>query len=301
MKATLSFAILLAMSSRQSIAQGTPVHVIVTAEPHPVKQVPTIHREDVVVYQGKDRVRATEWVPLQGDRAGLQLYIAIDDGLDTSVGSQFNDLRKFIQTQPASTTIGLAYMRNGAVEVVQNLTADHAAASKSLRLPLGSYGISVSPYMSLVDLLHKWPETPLRREVLMVTSGIDLYYGAGPNNPYLDRAIKDAQRAGVIVHSIYFGAIGHSGHSYSRINWGQNYLSQLGDETGGEAYWQGLSNPVSFAPFLDDLSRRLNDQYLLTFLAKPEKKASYQPVKLRTELPHVELIAPDKVYVPAER
>lgn len=301
MKTTLLFAMLLTMTGRQSIAQEIPVHMIVTAEPHHIQDLPIINREDVIVYQGKDRVRATEWVPLKGDRAGLQLYIVIDDGLDTSVGTQFDDLRKFIQAQAATTLIGLAYMRNGAIEIARNLTADHAGAAKSLRLPLGSYGISVSPYMSLVDLLHKWPDTPLRREVLMVTSGLDLYYGAGPDNPYLDRAVKEAQRAGVIVHSIYFGAVGHSGHSYSRINWGQNYLSQLGDETGGEAYWQGLSNPVSFAPFLEDLTRRLNDQYLLTFQAKPEKKASYQSVKLRTELPHVELVAPDKVYVPAER
>lgn len=301
MRTTLFAALLLALSSVQSLAQGVPVQVIVTAEAHHVKEVPTIHREDVMVYQGKDRVRVTDWVALRGEHAGLQLFLLVDDGLDTSVGSQFEELRKFIQTQPSITAIGIAYMRNGTVEVSQDLTADHTAAAKSLRLPLGSYGISVSPYMSLTELIHRWPETSLRREVLMLTSGIDLYYGAGPDNPYLDKAVKDAQRAGVVVHSVYFGAVGHSGHSYSRINWGQNYLSQLGDETGGEAYGQGLSNPVSFAPFLDDLSRRLNDQYLLTFLAQPEKNASYQSVKLRTELPHIELVAPEKVYVPAGR
>src|SRR5438067_10319783 len=103
MKTTLFFAILLAMTGRQSIAQGIPVHMIVTAEPHHIQDVPTINREDVIVYQGKDRVRATGWVPLKGDRAGLQLYIVIDDGVDTSVGTQFDDLRKFIQAQPATT------------------------------------------------------------------------------------------------------------------------------------------------------------------------------------------------------
>jgi hypothetical protein len=301
MRTTLFFAMILAACVRESTAQGVPVHMVVTAEVHHIKEVPTINREDVLVYEGKERLRVTDWVPLRGEHAGLQLYILIDDGLDTSAGSQLDDVRKFIQAQPATTAIGIGYLRNGAVEVAQNLTPDHAAAAKSLRLPLGSFGISASPYLSLVDLIHKWPDTPLRREVLMVTSGIDLIYGAGPDNPYLDRAVKEAQRGGVIVHSIYYGAAGHSGHSYSRINWGQNYLSQLGDETGGEAYWQGLSNPVSFAPFLDDLGRRLNDQYLLTFLAKPETKESYQSVKLRTELPHVELVAPAKVFVPAER
>jgi hypothetical protein len=56
---------------------------------------------------------------------------------------------------------------------------------------------------------------------------------------------------------------------------------------------------VSFSPYLDDLERRLLHQYLLTFLAKPVKKAGMQSVKLRTEVPDAELLAADSVYVAA--
>ena len=83
------------------------------------------------------------------------------------------------------------------------------------------------------------------------------------------------------------------------MNWGQNYLSQLADETGGEAYYLGLGAPVAFAPYLDDVKHRLAHQYLLTFLAKRRKKPGMQPVKLRTEVPNAELVAADKVYGPA--
>ena len=55
------------------------------------------------------------------------------------------------------------------------------------------------------------------------------------------------------------------------------------------------------APYLEDLSRRLNAQYLLTFLARPENKSGFQTVKIKTELPHVNLTAPSKVYVPASQ
>jgi len=48
------------------------------------------------------------------------------------------------------------------------------------------------------------------------------------------------------------------------------------------------------------LNRRLNHQYLLAFFAKPEKKAALVRVKLRTEVPNAELVAAEKVYVPAE-
>jgi hypothetical protein len=40
-------------------------------------------------------------------------------------------------------------------------------------------------------------------------------------------------------------------------------------------------------------------QYLLTFLAKPERKAGFQSFKLRTEVPNAELVTADRVYVPA--
>src|SRR5712672_3492186 len=68
---------------------------------------------------------------------------------------------------------------------------------------------------------------------------------------------------------------------------------------GGQAYFLGFETPVSFAPYLEDLSRRLNHQYLLAFLAKPEKKPGLQRVRVKTEVKNVELVAATKVFVPA--
>jgi hypothetical protein len=82
------------------------------------------------------------------------------------------------------------------------------------------------------------------------------------------------------------------------IYWGQNYLSEIATETGGQAYFLRYETPVSFAPYLEELSRRLNHQYLLAFLPKPEKKPGLQKVRVRTEVPNVELVAATKVFVP---
>jgi hypothetical protein len=133
----------------------------------------------------------------------------------------------------------------------------------------------------------------------MITDGIDRYWGSGPGDTYVDQVIEQAQRAGVIVFGIYTPGVGHYGHSFWRMNWGQNYLSQVAEETGGEAYYLGFGAPVTFAPYLEDITRRLTRQYLLSFLAKPEKKAGMQRIKLRTEVPNAELVAADRVYVPA--
>jgi hypothetical protein len=273
--------------------------MVVTVEPHHGSEVPPVNREDVMVYEGKDRDAVTEWIPAQGDRAGVELFIMLDDGADSSLGQQLQDLRKFIDAQPASTKIGIAYMQNGTARIEQNLTSDHAQAAKALRLPMGIRGANGSPYFSLTDLIKRWPESPERREVLMASDGVDLFYGSGDLlDPYVDEAIQNAQRAGILVSAIYTPGVGHFGHSYWQTYWGQLYLAQLADKTGGEAYYIGFSGPpVSFAPYLEDLDHRLSHQYFLTFLAKPPKKAGWQPVKLRTEVPKVDLVSADRIYV----
>jgi hypothetical protein len=296
---TLLAGVQLIAAQENSSPAGPGVNLVVTVEARHGSNVPDISREDVMVYEGHDRDKVTAWLPLQGDRAGLELFVLLDDSSNISLGSQLEDIRQFISAQPATTKIGVAYMQNGIAQVVQNLTSDHTLAAKALRLPLGNPGASASPYFSLGDLIKRWPEGNQRREVLMITDGIDRYWGSGPDNAYVDTAIEQAQRAGVIVFGIYTPGEGHYGHSMWRVNWGQNYLSQVADETGGEAYYLGNGAPVSFVPYLEDMTRRLSRQYLLTFLAKPEKKAGMQRVKLRTEVPNAELVSADRVFVPA--
>jgi len=290
----------LTMAQETSAPNGPSVNLVATVEARHGSNIPAITRDDVMVYQGRDRDRVTGWLPLQGDHAGLELFILLDDSSNVSLGSQLEDIRQFILAQPASTKIGIAYMQNGIAQVLQNLNSDHTLAAKALRLPLGSPGANASPYFSLGDLIKRWPENPERREVIMITDGIDRYWGSGPDNAYVDTVIEQAQRAGVIVYTIYTPGEGHYGHSYWRTYWGQNYLSQLADETGGEGYYLiGSAPPVSFTPYLSDVTRKLGNQYLLTFIAKPQKKAGMERIKLQTEIPNAELVSADKVYVPA--
>jgi hypothetical protein len=284
-------------SAQENTTSAVPAHLVVTAEARHGNEVPVINREDVMVYQGHDRDPVTSWVPLEGDHAALQLYLLIDDAASTTLGTQFDDLRRFISSQPETTAIGLAYMRNGTVDIAHDLTTNHAEVAKALRLPLENIGAFGSLYLSMVDLIKRWPQSPVRREIVVVSDGIDRFGGSGPANPYVDTAIETAQRAGIILYAIYTNGFGHYGRSFWRIDWGQNYLSQLADETGGEAYFVGFGPPVSFAPFLDDINKKLMHQYGLDFLVKPKGKSGLQPVKVKTELSNVELTAADRVYV----
>lgn len=295
---TLVYASRLSLAQEASTSMANAVHVVLTVEAHHGTNIPVINREDVMVYEGHDRDKVTDMVPLVGDHAGLELFILIDDASNSSLDNQLQDLRQFINSQPSTTAIGVGYMRDGTVQITQNLTTDHAQAAKSLRLPLGDPGTSPSPYFSIVDLIKRWPNAEVRRELLVISDGIDRFYGNGPNDPYVDTAIETAQRAGIIMYSIYAPSVGHFGHSFFRINWGQNYLSQFSDVTGGEMYNYMFGSAVSFVPFLDDLSHRLTHQILVTFIPKAENKPGMRQVKFRTEVPNAELVGPDRVFVP---
>ncbi|MFZ3264683.1 MAG: hypothetical protein WA172_11845 [Terriglobales bacterium] len=289
------------VAQQAAAANAVPVHMVVTVEATHGSDVPAISREDVMVHEGKNRDQVSDWVPAQGDHAGLELFILMDDSSSTSIGNQLEDIRKFIDGQPSSAKIGVAYMRNGMAQIAQNLTTDHALAAHALRLPMGIAGGNASPYFALTDLLKRWPESNNRREVFMATDGIDRYYGSGDLlDPYLTEAIEKAQRAGVVVSAIYTPGVGHFGHSYWRTYWGQIYLARLAEETGGESYYIGfMGAPVAFAPYLNQFANRLNHQYLLTFLAQPEKKAGLRPVKVTTEVANADLVSAGYVYVSA--
>jgi len=248
----------------------------------------------------------------------------IDDTCDTSIGNSLNDIRNFVNAQPATTVVGVGYMSNTTIQIVQNFTADHAAAAKAIRLPRGNLSAMDSPYLSLISLIKGWPEQKVRREVLMVTDGIDRLRGEGMSNtqyfptygrgyrnspgtmsPGMPSMIADAdsastaaQRYGVIVHGIYATGVGRSGRNRREVQLGQGGVAQISEESGGEYFSLGGQNLVSFTPYLDRIQKVLNNQYYLVFQATPKKKSGLQRVGISTSLEDVEIAAADNVWVP---
>lgn len=300
---TLFFILWPARAQEYAPGAGDSVQMIVTVEPKHGSQIPIITQQDMMVYEGHDRLPVTGWVPAKGDKAGLALAILIDESAGFSLGSQLNDIRTFITEQTPSTLIAVGYMQNGTVNLATDFTKDHAAAAKSIRLTQGYFGAGGSPYLSLSAFIKGWHSNSpaIRREVLMITSGIDNVYMGTMDNPYVDAAIQDAQCAGVVVFSIYTPGAGHMGHSYFRTNWGMNYLSELSETTGGESYYlMGPQGPVSFVPYLKKLNQQLPNQFLLSFQPKLEKKTGPQSVKITSEIHDVDFLHADRVCVQAE-
>lgn len=285
-------------SAQQASAPGTPVSVVITLEPRREKSVPAVEQQDISVYQGNDKRPVTGFKPLNG---AMQLMLLIDDSATSSFSTEISTLKQFVNSLPQDTEVAIGYMRNGYTQVAQNFTHDHAAAAKAIRLPMGPGGANVSPYESLADAIKKWPESGAeRKQVIMIGSGIEgLGGGFYRENPYVMAGINAAVKAGVVVYTIYSPSVGHYGHSYWRTMWGQNWLAELSDQTGGESYMIGYSAPVSFQPFLDEIRKHQQHQYLLSFMARPEEKSGFQPFRVTVENKDVSVAAPDRVFVKA--
>jgi hypothetical protein len=236
---------------------------------------------------------------------GTQVALLIDDGLRTSIGRQLSDMQNFIRSLPEGTEILVGYMQNGRVIAQQPFTADHNAAASNLRLPVGSPGLSASPYFCLSDFVKNWPGSKENttdqgnvvsakaRFVIMITNGVDPYNGSvspmNQNSVYVDNSIRDAQRAGVPVYTIYYGNAGIRGGAASFS--GQSYLAKVSDETGGQAYFQGMGNPVSLTPFFERFTKSLSESYVATFPAPAKTNNNLIQLKFSTTLGSAKLQA----------
>ena len=284
----------------QTNAPGVPVSIVVTLEPKHDKTIPPLEAQDIQVKEAGERRPVENLRPLA--QSGMQLLLLIDDSARGTFDTEIPTLKQFITSLPPNFEVAVAYMRNGMAQFTANWTRDHAAAANGVRVAFGPGGADVSPYDSLTDAIKKWPQTNKgeRKEVILISSGIEgLGGGWNPDNPYVDAGVRSAQQAGVVVYTIYSPSVGHSGHSYWRSTWGQNFLSMLSDETGGESYMIGFGSPVSFQPFLQQIALQWQNQYLLTFSAKPQEKSQLVSLKVSIIEKDASIAAPDRVFVRA--
>src|SRR5215472_16725476 len=205
---------------------------------------PPISKDDVQLFQGKERKQIADWK--KGDE--LFLVILIDDSLDADFGSQFGDLKSFIMSQSPATRIAIGYIRNSVTMIAQDFTDNHELAAKAIRLPIGPGAIGSSPYLGTLDLLKRWPQTGPRRSIVLISSGIDFFRGRGSQvfNPDLDSVIDRAQRQNTNIWGVYYPSAGHRfGRSFFLLNYAQNNMDKLAEDTGAEAYYLFYQAPVA--------------------------------------------------------
>jgi hypothetical protein len=285
-------------SAAEGQGQG---QAVVTVMPKNDKEAaPNIQQQDLQVkVNGKDS-SVTEWTPLRGAGSPLELVILIDSSARTSLGTQLADIEGFVKEMPSHAKMAIAYMENGRAAFSGPLSSDPSEVLNGLHLPSGAPGTSSSPYFCLSDLAKNWPskDRTARREVVMVTDGVDYYnLQYDPNDPYVQSAIADSVRAGLVVYSIYWVNRGRVDNSWYENNAGQSLLSQVTQATGGNSYWVGTGNPVTFEPYFKDLRLRFENQYRLTFETESKGKPEVASLKLKVGGPEAKVYYPQQVLI----
>lgn len=285
------------------------------------EMAPNISLQDLSIKINGKASSVTRWLPLRGSDDRLELVVLIDSAARNLSGSLLGDLAKFVESMSPDTRVAIGYMENGSAVLAGPLSADHAQAARGLHL---TQGRSNGPYFCLSDLAKNWPsaERGVRREVLLVSGGVDPFNRRyDPDDPYVQAAIADSVRAGLVVYSIYWrsgsNASGFSAQSPGGIdasmgqsrsgNGGSNSLTQIVDgeslmaavtqATGGKSYWFGSDNPTSFQNYLEDLALRLKNQYELGFSAQLNGKPAIESLKLKARVLASEVDAPERVLV----
>jgi hypothetical protein len=281
-------------------APDAPAQMVITVSPGQNRGRSTsLVRGDVTLFENKTLVPVVDLQPMTGDLAGMQLFVLLDDSTrSSSLGTQLPTLKKFIASLPSTTQVAVGYMHNGTFALSQSFTTDHQKASSTVRLPASLPGENGSPYFVLSDLAKHWPskEPTGRKAVLMFTDGVDRYYSASiVDDPYVDAAKHDALKAGIMVYAVYLRGAGFYGRGGWLTTIAQSRLSEVSEETGGYAYFEGVTDPVTISPFLQDLEERFDHQYQLTF--KPLSVKGIQPVKLKPEFSGLKVYGPEHIYV----
>lgn len=281
--------------------QGQGQAVVTILPAHKGDEAPAnISQQDVAIKVNGKESSVTRFTPLRGENGRLELVVLMDSGARSSIGNQLSDIASFIKSLPPDAKVTVGAMQNGIARLAGPLTADHEAAAKGLRLPMGEPGSSASPYFCLSDLATHWPsnDQSARREVIMITDGVDYYHPTlDLDDPYVNAAIRDAARARLVIYSIYWQNRGRFDRTEYANTIGQNLLQQVTQATGGNSYWIGMGNPVSVTPYLEDIGHRLKNQYELSFIAPFGNKPEVADLKLKVNGIAGKVAAPGQVFV----
>lgn len=231
----------------------------------------------------------------------IHIAILIQEDLAGSFNLQLKDLSDFIRTLPADSRVMIAYMRSGSLDVRQRFTTDLDRAAASLRVVSGSESFAPrSPFGSVDEVLNRFDALPTgRRAIMLFSDGVDHFDRLDSlfpsQSPDLERAILKAQRKGVAIYSFYNEATYTRSGNSRFVNAGQNSLNKLSQETGGKAFFSGSFAPVSYDPFLKELSGMISRQFALTYLSTDMKKGYYR-VEVTSTNPDVTVEHPRGYY-----
>jgi hypothetical protein len=197
----------------------------------------------------------------------LNLAVLIQDDVVSQVGNEIGVTKEFIRSLPEGSKVMVGYITSGALQVRQPFTTDLNQAANALRIPRASTSASpYNPYVEVIEALRKFePNSKNKNAVLLISDGLDTSRGFDSTSAGftldLERSIKEAKKRDVAIYSFFAPTVGLTSHNRRAASYGQSSLNRVSNETGGRAFFQGMSGFVTFDPYFDQLRQTLNERY----------------------------------------
>jgi Ca-activated chloride channel family protein len=278
--------------------EGVALTVTVTLASKSQGAIPEITSDQVVVKQdGKER-RILSWVPARNEDAKLNLVIFVDPTIAPGTATRWVELQNFLRSLPQGTRVATGHGNKGKAIIDQNFTSDLDLAAKTLKfpetLPIGTSGFDDA----IRDLCQRWPSTPGRRVLLLVSPGFSTGSNVG-----VGQATEQAQRSRVVIYTLHAVGTAAIGMGLGEVPYGgQEVLGKLASNTGGKGFsYSGNETALSYQPYLQEIRHLIDQQFLLTFLAQPGAKQGSAHLQVSVAPKGFDVLTPNLVYVPGVR
>lgn len=311
-------AALLFLAVAPAAVAQTPTMIVLRAMPKNTKRgehfdpLPPLTQADIAQIKVHGKVSPVVSItPLLRGPHVLQLMVLLDSEQMLGANGQFEDLETFLHSLPSNVQIGLGWLLQGQVRVVQGFTTDRSLVYKKLipqtreeaSDPKNDNG---NPYSCLQWLSSHWPDaSPDKlRAVLVFTDGIirgnSVPQGGDQLNP---DALNTAMtlELGSIQPFLFFwqDPIPPTGRSEGGALEGQDLFSQVVTGASGAGLYEGMFAPGSLTPLLNRLFSIMDSETVVT-VDVPSKagkpgKAEYLDIKSARD--DIKMFGPNKVVI----
>ena len=113
-------------SQNQNNGQG---QAIVTVLPkHEGELPPSVVNQDLSVKVNGKVAKVTKWMPLNRPENSVELVLLIDGSARSSLGTQLEEMARFVKALPPNTKAAIAYMENGRAAFLSAYSGPRAGA-----------------------------------------------------------------------------------------------------------------------------------------------------------------------------
>jgi hypothetical protein len=313
LSAAVSALMLILAIAPEAVAQ-TPTTIVMRAIPLRSKggdnsiPLPPLTLADIAQIKIGGKVAPVlSLTPLLNGPHVLQLMVLLDSNQMLGTNGQFDELKSFLGRLPDNVEIGLGWLLQGQVKVVQEFTMDRGSVYKQLipqtreqaANPKNDNG---NPFACLRYLASHWPDAdPAKmRAVLMFSDGVI----RSNSEPAGDMILSDAtdtalklERGSIVPYPYYWQdpiPVVPTRSVAGTTPGGQDLLSQMVIGASGAALFEGLFAPASITPLLSKLNSILASESVVT-VNSPDKPGKFSNLDIKSTRNDIKIFAPDQV------